>query len=192
MCGVALPAGLVEASRLPEPIFTPATKAEQGEHDENVSFDYVVDKLGAERAEELRAATLRIYSEAAALAEERGLDRGQSEAREDADAMLADAKSRADRMVAEADPALVLIPSPAGAALFGPGVATAVVSRGSAPPGVLTDPPSRRPGCQPTWRPSHRPIAPNSFGSPPPSPSRPRRRARTRATSSAAPKGLVR
>lgn len=73
VCGVALPAGLVEASRLPEPIFTPATKAEQGEHDENVSFDVVVDKLGRERAEELRAATLRIYSEAAAIAEVKGI-----------------------------------------------------------------------------------------------------------------------
>ena len=73
VCGVELPEGLVEASRLPEPIFTPATKAEQGEHDENVSFDYVVDKLGAERAEELRAATLRIYSTAAALAEDKGI-----------------------------------------------------------------------------------------------------------------------
>ena len=73
VCGIELPEGLVEASRLPEPIFTPATKAEQGEHDENVSFDFVVDKLGAERAEELRAATLRIYSEAAALAEEKGI-----------------------------------------------------------------------------------------------------------------------
>ena len=73
VCGVALPAGLVEASRLPEPIFTPATKAEQGEHDENVSFDVVADKLGRERAEELRAATLRIYSEAAAIAEVKGI-----------------------------------------------------------------------------------------------------------------------
>ncbi|WP_408929565.1 phosphoribosylaminoimidazolesuccinocarboxamide synthase [Corynebacterium axilliensis] len=73
VCGVALPKGLVEASRLPEPIFTPATKAEQGEHDENVSFDAVVDKLGRERAEELRAATLRIYSEAAAIAEAKGI-----------------------------------------------------------------------------------------------------------------------
>lgn len=73
VCSVALPAGLVEASRLPEPIFTPATKAEQGEHDENVSFDVVVDKLGRERAEELRAATLRIYSEAAAIAEAKGI-----------------------------------------------------------------------------------------------------------------------
>lgn len=73
VCGVELPEGLTEASRLPEPIFTPATKAEQGEHDENVSFDVVVDKLGRERAEELREATLRIYAKAAALAEEKGI-----------------------------------------------------------------------------------------------------------------------
>ncbi|OFP27150.1 phosphoribosylaminoimidazolesuccinocarboxamide synthase [Corynebacterium sp. HMSC068G04] len=73
VCGVELPEGLTEASRLPEPVFTPATKAEQGDHDENVSFDVVVDKLGRERAEELREATLRIYAEAAALAEEKGI-----------------------------------------------------------------------------------------------------------------------
>ena len=73
MCGVELPEGLTEASRLPEPIFTPATKAEQGDHDENVSFDVVVEKLGRERAEELRDATLRIYATAAALAEEKGI-----------------------------------------------------------------------------------------------------------------------
>lgn len=73
VCGIELPEGLTEASRLPEPIFTPATKAEQGEHDENVSFDAVVSKLGKERAEELRAATLRIYSEAARIAEEKGI-----------------------------------------------------------------------------------------------------------------------
>lgn len=73
VCGIELPAGLVEASRLPEPIFTPATKAEQGDHDENVSFEYVADKLGRERAEELRAATLRIYAKAAQLAEEKGI-----------------------------------------------------------------------------------------------------------------------
>lgn len=73
VCGITLPAGLVEASRLPEPIFTPATKAEQGEHDENVTFERVVAELGAELAEKLRAATLRIYSEAAALAESRGI-----------------------------------------------------------------------------------------------------------------------
>ena len=73
VCGVELPEGLTEASRLPEPIFTPATKAEQGDHDENVSFDVVVDKLGRERSEELREATLRIYATAAALAEEKGI-----------------------------------------------------------------------------------------------------------------------
>ncbi len=73
VCGVELPEGLTEASRLPEPIFTPATKAEQGEHDENVSFDVVMNKLGRERAEELRDATLRIYAKAAALAEEKGI-----------------------------------------------------------------------------------------------------------------------
>ena len=73
VCGVKLPEGLVEASKLPEPIFTPATKAAQGDHDENVSFDVVVEKLGRERAEELRDATLRIYATAAALAEEKGI-----------------------------------------------------------------------------------------------------------------------
>ncbi|MDO4929292.1 MAG: phosphoribosylaminoimidazolesuccinocarboxamide synthase [Corynebacterium sp.] len=73
VCGIPLPEGLTEASKLPEPIFTPATKAEFGEHDENVSFDAVVDKLGQQRAEELRDATLHIYSKAAALAEERGI-----------------------------------------------------------------------------------------------------------------------
>ena len=73
VCGVELPEGLTEASRLPEPIFTPATKAEQGDHGENVSFDVVVDKLGREPAEELREATLRIYATAAALAEEKGI-----------------------------------------------------------------------------------------------------------------------
>ncbi|WP_157162975.1 phosphoribosylaminoimidazolesuccinocarboxamide synthase [Actinoalloteichus spitiensis] len=73
VCGIALPAGLVEASRLPEPIFTPATKAEIGEHDENVSFDAVVDTVGRERAEELRATTLAVYSAAAEHAESRGL-----------------------------------------------------------------------------------------------------------------------
>lgn len=73
VCGIELPAGLVEASRLPEPIFTPATKAEQGDHDENVSFERVVQDLGQERAEQLRDETLRIYSEAAKIAEEQGI-----------------------------------------------------------------------------------------------------------------------
>ena len=73
VCGIALPAGLSEASRLETPIFTPATKAEQGDHDENVSFDVVVDRLGEERATELRDATLSIYSQAAAIAEAKGI-----------------------------------------------------------------------------------------------------------------------
>lgn len=73
VCGVELPEGLREASKLPEPIFTPATKAEFGEHDENVPFEVVVEKLGEARANELRDATLKIYSQAAAIAEEHGL-----------------------------------------------------------------------------------------------------------------------
>ncbi|MEH6312178.1 phosphoribosylaminoimidazolesuccinocarboxamide synthase [Corynebacterium pseudotuberculosis] len=73
VCGIELPEGLVEASKLPSPIFTPATKADFGDHDENVSFDAVVDKLGEARANELRAVTLKIYSEAAAIAESRGI-----------------------------------------------------------------------------------------------------------------------
>ncbi len=73
VCGVALPAGLTEASRLPEPIFTPATKAELGAHDENVSFEAVAATVGQQRAEELRALTLRIYQRAAQHAEQRGV-----------------------------------------------------------------------------------------------------------------------
>ncbi|MDK8728040.1 phosphoribosylaminoimidazolesuccinocarboxamide synthase [Corynebacterium amycolatum] len=73
VCGIELPESLVEGSKLPEPIFTPATKAELGEHDENVSFDAVVESLGQKRAEELRDATLRIYSQAAELAAKRGI-----------------------------------------------------------------------------------------------------------------------
>ncbi len=61
VCGVALPAGLQESDRLPEPIFTPATKAEQGDHDENVSFDRMASDLGAELAEELRMKSVAIY-----------------------------------------------------------------------------------------------------------------------------------
>lgn len=73
VCGIALPEGLVEASKLPEPIFTPATKAEIGDHDENVSFDKVVEKLGEARANELREASIRIYSQAAELAADKGI-----------------------------------------------------------------------------------------------------------------------
>lgn len=73
VCGVELPDGLTEASRLPEPIFTPATKAELGSHDENVSFDAVAAEVGRERAEQLRELTLRVYARAAEHAESRGV-----------------------------------------------------------------------------------------------------------------------
>ncbi len=73
VCGVELPDGLTESSRLPEPIFTPATKAELGEHDENVSFAAVARTVGDERAEQLRELTLRLYRRAAEHAESRGV-----------------------------------------------------------------------------------------------------------------------
>lgn len=73
VCGVALPAGLVDGSRLPEPIFTPATKAELGEHDENVSYAAVAATIGDTAAEELRDLTLAVYARAEALARERGI-----------------------------------------------------------------------------------------------------------------------
>lgn len=72
VCGVALPAGLSEASRLSEPIFTPATKAEEG-HDENVSFETMANAVGRDLATRLRDLTLAIYSEAAAYAAGRGV-----------------------------------------------------------------------------------------------------------------------
>jgi phosphoribosylaminoimidazole-succinocarboxamide synthase len=73
VCGIPLPAGLVEGSRLETPIFTPATKAELGEHDENVSYDAVVATVGADVAAALRDTTLDIYTTARAMAEERGI-----------------------------------------------------------------------------------------------------------------------
>jgi phosphoribosylaminoimidazole-succinocarboxamide synthase len=72
VCGIALPPGLVRASRLPEPIFTPATKAESG-HDENVSFEHVADALGGELAGRLRELTLELYRRGAEHAAARGL-----------------------------------------------------------------------------------------------------------------------
>ena len=73
VCGVKLPDGLEEASKLPEPIFTPATKAEQGDHDENVTFDFVANKVGSELAGRLRDATLEVYTRAAEYAETKGI-----------------------------------------------------------------------------------------------------------------------
>jgi phosphoribosylaminoimidazole-succinocarboxamide synthase len=73
VCGIPLPAGLRESERLPEPMFTPASKSMSGEHDENISFDQMVARLGGENAEELRRLSLAIYGEAAEHAQERGL-----------------------------------------------------------------------------------------------------------------------
>jgi phosphoribosylaminoimidazole-succinocarboxamide synthase len=73
VCGIALPAGLQQAQQLPEPIFTPSTKAAVGDHDENVSFEAVVAQIGAELANQVRDATLEIYRYAAAYALERGI-----------------------------------------------------------------------------------------------------------------------
>ncbi len=73
VCGVVLPAGLRNASRLPEPIFTPATKAELGEHDENIDFSRMVEIVGESRAEQVRDVAIRLYKRAAAYALSRGL-----------------------------------------------------------------------------------------------------------------------
>jgi phosphoribosylaminoimidazole-succinocarboxamide synthase len=73
VCGIPLPANLQDASKLPEAIFTPATKSEGGEHDENISFATTEKLLGAEVASELRQLTMAIYARAAKHAEERGL-----------------------------------------------------------------------------------------------------------------------
>ena len=73
ICGVPLPTGLCNAERLPTPIFTPATKAESGEHDENIDFDATVAAIGAERAEQVRAISLALYTRAAEYAATRGL-----------------------------------------------------------------------------------------------------------------------
>lgn len=73
VCGIALPSGLVDGSRLDAPIFTPATKAELGDHDENVSYDAVVAAVGAEDAATLRDLTLAVYGRAEEIARERGI-----------------------------------------------------------------------------------------------------------------------
>ena len=71
--GIRLPAGLKQADRLPEPIFTPSTKAEAGQHDENIGFETVVKMLGKEMAEKVKNASLKIYKECAAYALTRGI-----------------------------------------------------------------------------------------------------------------------
>ncbi len=97
VCGIALPAGLQDASRLPEPIFTPATKAALGDHDENVSYEAVVEEIGDDAAAELRMLTLTVYARAEGIARDRGI-------------ILADTKlefgSRADHTIVLADEVL--------------------------------------------------------------------------------------
>ncbi|HEU0041316.1 MAG TPA: phosphoribosylaminoimidazolesuccinocarboxamide synthase [Jiangellaceae bacterium] len=97
VCGIALPVGLVDGSRLEQPIFTPATKAALGEHDENVDFEHVVSLVGTEPAAELRRLTLDVYRRGEQIARERGI-------------VLADTKlefgRRADRSLVLADEVL--------------------------------------------------------------------------------------
>ncbi len=73
VCGIPLPAGLQDGSKLPEPIFTPATKAEIGDHDENIDFDRAVTIVGRENAEKLRDLTLKLYTKAHDYAATRGI-----------------------------------------------------------------------------------------------------------------------
>ncbi len=73
VCGIALPAGLEDGSRLPEPVFTPATKAAIGDHDENVSYDAVAGEVGAEVAARLRDLTLQVYARAEGVARDKGI-----------------------------------------------------------------------------------------------------------------------
>jgi phosphoribosylaminoimidazole-succinocarboxamide synthase len=73
VCGIRLPAGLRQADRLPEPIFTPSTKAAVGAHDENIDFARAAELLGRQLAEQVREVSLRVYAECAAYARERGI-----------------------------------------------------------------------------------------------------------------------
>jgi phosphoribosylaminoimidazole-succinocarboxamide synthase len=73
ICGIRLPGGMKESAKLPAPIFTPSTKAEIGTHDENIDFAAAVRILGKDLAEQVRSVTIRIYEEASALAESRGI-----------------------------------------------------------------------------------------------------------------------
>jgi len=73
VCGIRLPAGLREAQQLPQPLFTPSTKAAVGSHDENISFEQAAEVIGSDMAERVRAASLTIYKECAAYALTRGI-----------------------------------------------------------------------------------------------------------------------
>lgn len=73
VCGIALPAGLRQADRLPEPVFTPSTKAAVGDHDENVRYEAIVSRVGEARADEVRRVSLELYQHAVGHAEARGI-----------------------------------------------------------------------------------------------------------------------
>lgn len=73
LCGISMPPGLKQAQKLPEPIFTPSTKADLGDHDENISFDRAVDLVGAETARWLREKTIELYLHGSRWAEQRGI-----------------------------------------------------------------------------------------------------------------------
>jgi len=73
VCGIALPAGLQEAQQLPDPIFTPSTKATLGEHDENISFDAMAAAIGEEMAQRVRDVTIKVYLKASSYARQRGI-----------------------------------------------------------------------------------------------------------------------
>ena len=73
VCGIALPVGLENAQKLPEPIFTPAAKAEMGEHDENISFNKVIEMIGEKLANQIREVSIRLYKEASEYAATRGI-----------------------------------------------------------------------------------------------------------------------
>ncbi|MBN1971804.1 MAG: phosphoribosylaminoimidazolesuccinocarboxamide synthase [Candidatus Delongbacteria bacterium] len=73
VCGIPLPEGLVNSSKLPEPIFTPSTKAEQGLHDENISFEKMVEIVGKELAEKVRDVSIQLYKEASSYALSKGI-----------------------------------------------------------------------------------------------------------------------
>lgn len=73
VCGIALPAGLQQAAQLPEPLFTPSTKAEQGDHDENITFEKLVEIMGEEKSNQVKAIALELYQAAAEFALQRGI-----------------------------------------------------------------------------------------------------------------------
>jgi phosphoribosylaminoimidazole-succinocarboxamide synthase len=73
VCGIPLPRGLRESDKLPAPLFTPATKAPQGQHDENIPFERMVTMVGRDRADAIQRISLRLYDEAAACAAKRGI-----------------------------------------------------------------------------------------------------------------------